>query len=102
MTETQTIKAAVVAATGLSRDALHIYVGLGVYLLTLAVSRRPLRSLLPWLLVLGVAVAGECVDRHDDLLTIGHWRRMESLHDLVNTAFWPTVLMLLARVRALA
>ncbi|MCG2592892.1 hypothetical protein LZ009_08875 [Ramlibacter sp. XY19] len=96
-TAVQAIKLAIVAATGLSKDALHIYVGLAVFLVAAAASRRPVASWLPWIAVLAVALLGEAVDMRDDLLSIGHWRWAASLHDVLNTVFWPTVLMVLAR-----
>lgn len=93
----QTIKLAIVTATGLSKDALHIYVGLIVFLGGVLVSRRSISSILPWLMVLAVATAGELVDMRDDLVSVGRWRWLASAHDIVNTIFWPSVLLLLAR-----
>ena len=90
----QAVKLAIVSATGLSKDALHIYVGLGVMLTAAAVLRKPLGSIVPWLLVLTLAVAGELVDMRDNM---EYWRWGASLHDILNTLFWPTVLLLLAR-----
>lgn len=94
----QAIKLAIVSATGLSKDALHIYVGLAVLLTAAAVLRKPLRSIVPWLVVLTVAVSGELIDMHDDIVSLGYWRWGASLHDVLNTLFWPTVLLLLARL----
>ena len=50
----QSIKLFIVSATGLSKDALHIYVGLTVYLTLMAVVRRG-RPYVGWLVVFGVA-----------------------------------------------
>lgn len=97
----QSSKLAIVAATGLAKDALHIYVGLGVFLLVL-LWRRCSRTLLPLLAVLVVAVVGELLDRRDDLASLGRWRWKASVHDIVNTLFWPTVLTLLLYLRLLA
>ena len=97
MTAVQEFKQAIVAGTGLSKDALHIYVGLTVLLLVALALRRPLRSFVPWLAVLGVAALGELVDMRDDIATLGYWRWGASLHDIMNTIFWPTVVLLLAR-----
>ena len=93
----QVVKLAIVAATGLSKDALHIYVGLAVFLIVAAVSKRSASSWLPWLVVFLVATLGELVDMRDDLLSLGHWRWSASLHDIINTILWPTVLLVLAR-----
>jgi cell shape-determining protein MreD len=93
----QTIKQMLVSATSLSKDTLRIYVGLAVMFTTAPVSRRPLRSFLPWLIALAVAIAGELLDLHDDMIYLGHWRWQMSLHDLANTLFWPSVMLLLSR-----
>lgn len=95
----QTSKLSLVAMTGLSKDALHVYFGLAIFLAVSLLLRKPLRTLLPWLVVLCAACAGELLDMRDDLRLLGHWRYMASLHDLVNTMFWPTVLALLARLQ---
>ena len=86
---------------GLSKDALHIYVGLGVFLLATLLSKRRFGSPMPWLLVLAVVLAGEAWDAHDDLVSGGHWRWWASAHDAWNTLFWPTVLLILGRLNLL-
>lgn len=93
----QSIKLAIVSATGLAKDALHVYVGLAVLLIAAAALRKPLRSVVPWLSVLAVACAGELLDLRDDIVYLGHWRWATSLYDILNTLFWPTVIWLLAR-----
>jgi hypothetical protein len=93
----QAFKLAVVTATGLSKGALHVYVGLIVWLAATATLRRSVRSLLPLGVVLAVAIVGEAWDARDDIATLGHWRIGASAHDVVNTLFWPTVLVLVAR-----
>jgi hypothetical protein len=59
--------------------------------------RRSITTLRPWLAVLVVACVIESFDAFDDWVQLGRWRYMASLHDIVNTMFWPTVLALLAR-----
>jgi len=97
----QSVKLQVVSITGLSKDALHVYVGMSVFLFTAAISRRSMRSRVPWLATLGVAFAGELVDAIDDLHTIGHWQWRASVHDVINTLVWPTALAIVARFTAL-
>lgn len=97
LTATQAIKTTLIVATGLSRDALHIYFGLAILLLSAAMLRKPLRSYVPWSVVWAMAIAGELLDMRDDLMLYDHWRWDASMHDVLNTLFWPTVLMLLAR-----
>jgi hypothetical protein len=93
----QSIKLTIVAVAGLSKDALHIYVGLAVFLIVAIVLRKPLRSIVPWIAVIAIAVAGEVLDMRDDLSSLGCWRWDASLHDILNTLFWPTILFLLAK-----
>ena len=97
LTTLQSIKMTIIMTTGLSRDALHIYFGLAVFLLTAAVLRKPLRSYVPWLAVWAMALFGELLDMRDDFGFYGYWRWDAGVHDVLNTLFWPSVLMLLAR-----
>jgi hypothetical protein len=89
----ENIKLAIVELTGLSKDTLHVYVGLGVFFAVAAVSPKRLRSVIPLSAVLAVAIAGELLD----FLDKSQWRLLESLHDLLNTLFWPGMIWLLAR-----
>lgn len=93
----QATKLAIVSATGLSKDALHIYVGLTVYLVTTLAFRKHVRAFLPLLVVVFIACIGEVLDMRDDINSLGYWRWSASLHDVVNTSFWPFVLYLFLR-----
>ena len=93
----QTIKLAIVSFTGLSKDALHIYVGLALFFFAAAMLRKPLRSIVPWLAAGGATAAGELLDIRDDSSYLGYWRWGASAHHMINTLFWPTVLLFLAR-----
>jgi hypothetical protein len=93
----QAAKLELVAALGLGKDALHVYVGLAVFLLTAALTRRPLKSLVPIAAVLVVAAAGEAWDLIDTHRAGQKLWWAGSRHDLWNTLFWPAALFLLAR-----
>jgi hypothetical protein len=97
VTSFQTIKLIVISVTGLSRDALHIYTGLISMFLAALILRRPLRSIVPLVMVVLVALLGETVDMYDDIAFRGYWRWNAGLHDFLNTLFWPTLIFLLAR-----
>ena len=89
----QTVKLIIVSATGLSKDALHIHVGMTIYLALVVIIRRcPFYT--GWAAVLVMACAGEWLDARDDIATFGYWRWEASMQDLLNTLFWPTVLTL--------
>ena len=76
MSALQSAKLWLVQHLGLAKDALHIYVGLALLLGCVILFRWPLRSWKPWAVV---------------ALAAANW------HDIWNTLFWPTMLMLLAR-----
>ena len=93
----QALKLHLVYSTGLSKDALHIYVGLIVFFLSAILFRKPLRAALPLTMVSVAALAGEAVDAWDDIASAGHWQVGASVHDMLNTMFWPVILCLLAK-----
>jgi hypothetical protein len=97
MSAFQSMKHEIVHVASLSKDALHIYVGITVFLMGAAISSKGLRSWFPVIAVAVLAVIGEALDARDDLRKIGHWRYLSSLHDFLNTMFWPMALWLLAR-----
>lgn len=93
----QNTKLYLIHLTGLPKDALHIYVGLILFLGAAIVTRRSLKDWRLLALVLLAACAGECWDlldayRHN--MTPRYW---ENWHDIWNTMVSPSVLFLLAR-----
>ncbi|MGD9582714.1 MAG: hypothetical protein AB7V26_03450 [Lysobacterales bacterium] len=97
----QSLKLSIVGALGLSKDALHIHVGLLAFIFAALVFRKPFHSFAPWLSAASAAVIIEAMDAYDDLRSFGLWRWEASLHDIANTLLWPTLLALLFRARAL-
>ena len=97
MSDFQELKIWLTQVMGLPKDALHIYVGMAVFLLVAIVLRRPLRSLVPIGAVLAAALAGEVWDSYDTWDAGQRLRWDRSWHDIWNTCFWPFVLFLLAR-----
>ena len=93
----QELKIWLTQVIGLPKDALHIYVGLTVFLLAAILLRRPLRSLVPIAAALAAASAGEAWDLYDSWRAGERLRLDRSWHDVWNTCFWPFVLFLLAR-----
>lgn len=102
-----TFKIGVMNATGLEKDALHIYVGISVYLLSLILLRSMLknyniRSFIALLMVTGIALLGEYLDNRQfitglDISGIGRAELKASIHDIINTCFWPYVLYALTK-----
>jgi hypothetical protein len=93
----QSAKLFLVEATDLSKDALHIYVGLGVMLLVVVVLRKSLADWRPLAAVALAAVAGEVWDVIDTMSHGGTPRWSLNGKDVWNTMFWPTILFGLAR-----
>jgi len=90
------IKMVIATATGLERDALHIYASLLIQVGVAALSRRTLRSPIPWLAVLVFALGNEYLDITADG-RLEDWEWWTSLHDVWNTMLVPTLLLILAR-----
>jgi len=83
---------------GITKDALHVHVGLAVFFAAVILLRRSPASLVPWLIVFGLEVANELKD-------IFHWSHGrfffdlgDAPKDLVNTMIWPTLLVIGFRV----
>lgn len=85
----------VIEVSGLAKDALHIYVGVGIYLLCLLVLRpivkkQSIRSFMALVVVTGIALLGEYLDNRNTIEASGmvglsHEQLVASLRDLINT-----------------
>jgi hypothetical protein len=96
--EYQLFKLRVLHVIPITKDAAHIYVGMGCLFLALLVFRAPLRSyraLIPGLIA---ALAMEVFDLRDDQASLGHLRWSASLKDLINTNLLPFALVTGARL----
>ena len=90
----QNLKLIVLDVLSLSKDAVHIHIGLLVFFLTVVLWRRGQLDILALLPVFLVAGAMEVLDLRDDLGSLGYMRWSASIHDLVNTVFWPTLVVI--------
>ena len=81
--------------TGLPDTILHIHAGMAVLMFARIVTRRSLGSFIPWSLVVIAEAFNEIMDR----LNFGSWRWDDTLLDIANTLFWPTVICLGIRMR---
>lgn len=84
---------------GLNMDALHVYFGLAILVGAAVLLRKPLRSPIPWLVVLALELANEYYD-----WTYEIWpgpdraiQAAEGIHDIWNTMVLPTLLLLASR-----
>lgn len=93
----QALKTDLLAATGLSKDALHVYIGLAIFVAVRLAWRRRGGWVLAWCTALAFALAGEWLDLRGETIRgalqpdSAHW------HDIWNTMFWPTVLLAIGR-----
>ena len=95
----------VIEVTGLAKDALHIYVGVGVYLLCLVVLRpviksQGIRSFIALIVVTGIALLGEYLDNRETIESLGmaglsREQLVASIRDLINTCLLSYVLFAL-------
>ncbi|MGN6594347.1 hypothetical protein [Sphingopyxis terrae] len=90
-------KLSIVSSVGLGKDALHIYFGLALFLAVRLIWRRRGGGLIAWAAVLVMASGGEWLDLQAEISRsaiqpdAAHW------HDIWNTMFWPTVLLIVGR-----
>ena len=97
MSTLQHAKLWLVGHAGLAKDALHIHVSLFLFFGVALVLGWKLSSWRPWLVALAAALLCEAWDIHD---RIAHGIRLNlwgDWHDIWNTMFWPTMILLLAR-----
>jgi len=81
--------------TGASDSLLHVHAGLAVLFLARLITRRSLATPIPFLVVVVAEAANEIMDR----LNYGSWRPEDTGLDILNTLFWPFVLMVGLRWR---
>lgn len=98
----QNFKIQVIELTGLERDALHIYVGIGVFLLSLLITRPFIQRYFTRLNIALIvatffALLGEYLDLSHSYPHITGEHLADSIHDIINTCFWPYVLYVVNR-----
>ena len=86
-------------STGLDRDSLHIYAGVGVQLCVAFVLRRSLASPIPWMFVAIAALANEY---HDYCFVSGALKDSQTyfdgtVRDIWNTLLLPSLFLVIAR-----
>ncbi|MEH6827287.1 hypothetical protein [Parasphingorhabdus sp.] len=86
-------------STGLDRDSLHIYAGVGVQLIVALILRRSLASPVPWLLVAVAALTNEYYDYSfvPDPLNATQEYFDGAIRDVWNTLLLPSLLLVIAR-----
>ena len=99
MSAYQNAKLIILSILELSRDAIHIHIGLIVFFATVVLWKKgavEARCLIP---VAVVASLMEFLDLRDGYSDLGYVRMAAvtaSIHDLINTMVWPIVIVILA------
>ena len=83
--------------TGASDSLLHVHAGMALLLLARLITGKSLATPIPFLIVCLAELFNEIMDR----LSFGSWRVMDTSLDVLNTLFWPFVLMIGLRIRRL-
>lgn len=78
----------------LSRDALHVHIGLAIFVACAAVVRGRRRLVLAFILLLGVCLFSEAVDLAMAVHNGGMPNWLGGAKDVINTMFWPGVWLL--------
>ena len=86
-------KSWLVTASDLSKDALHIYFGLALFMLVRLAWRWRGGWVAAWLAVLVMACSGEFLDMAAEFGNASIQPDAAHWHDIWNTMFWPTVLL---------
>ena len=93
----QQFKTVALDATGLGKDALHIYAGMALFLGVRLLWRWRGGWTLAWLAVLAMACTAEWGDIKAEAANTALQPDAAHWHDIWNTMFWPTVLLLVGR-----
>ena len=81
--------------TGMADSLLHVHAGMAILIAARLITRRSLATPIPFAVVCVAEAANEILDR----MHYGSWRWADTSADVVNTLFWPLVLMIGLRVR---
>lgn len=92
----QQIADSVAAETGASDSLIHVHAGMLILLLARLVTGKSLGTFVPLTAVVLAAIANEILD----YLYQGDLFLPDACYDLLNTLFWPLVLMVGIKIRA--
>ena len=87
-------------ASGISMDALHILVGMILFLVVARILRSDLGSVGPWVALLLIELGNEAYDLHVELWPNLGSQLGEGVKDILLTMAIPTILLAMVRWRA--
>lgn len=93
------IKTALSETLHLSKDALHIHIGILIYLVAAGLTRRSLGSWIPWLILLLLEGINEALDLVNEFRygTVSPRSFLPGIKDAFNTMLWPTLMLISVR-----
>jgi len=96
----ETLKTIVTETVGLSKDALHVHIGLAIYFVAVLLLGAAPTSPGPMIIVLGVELINEVTDTFH--LRHGTWQvwNNDPVKDIVNTMIWPVAILVFFLVRS--
>ncbi len=89
MSAYQSLKAALVVFTGISKDAFHILIGSGVYVAAAVLMKAERGSFRPVLPVLALAILLEVLDVRDFFVYGGTYDWVDSIKDILLSVLLP-------------
>ena len=95
----QQLKNQILSVIGFSKDAIHIYIGVGCFLISILVLRLPPSAYRSLALGLLASFAMEALDLRDNVKYRETTRALASLHDLLNTNLVPFLIVVALRLR---
>jgi hypothetical protein len=97
--EYQLLKRQILEVLPVSKDAVHMYIGIACLLVSIFAFRLPPAAWRSLLLGLLVSLVMEALDLRDNVRYPATVRAVEAVHDLVNTNLAPFLLVLTMRLR---
>jgi hypothetical protein len=95
----QQLKNEILSVVGVSKDSVHIYIGIGCFLISILVFRLPPQAYRSLALTLLVSLMMEALDLHDNVHYRETTRLVASVHDLFNTNLLPYLTVVALRLR---
>lgn len=98
MSEYQNAKLIILSILEISKDAIHIHVGLFVFFAAVVLWRKgsiDAKCLIPAVIVASVMEMLDLRDDYSDQDSIRIAALTASIHDLINTMLWPVVIVVL-------
>lgn len=95
----QSLKLQFIDIVGLSKDAVHIHIGLLVFFLSVLLLGKGKITATCLFPVFLVALGLELLDLYDDFSSVGYLRWQNSTHDIVNTLVWPASIVVYSKFK---